>query len=59
MSYLEQSLDAALLSNATAVNAAGSNGAIVGSLEGAAGLESAQPDSKSFAKEAQGLATSD
>ena len=44
MSYLEQSLDAALLSNATAVNAAGSNGAIVGSLEGAAGLESAQPE---------------
>ena len=63
MSYLDQSLDAALLSNTTAANAvaAGSNGSGVGALgshEGDACLESAQPDSKAAAKEAQGLATS-
>ena len=71
MSYLEQSLDAALLSNTTAVNAiaTGSEGSGVGvgvgvdvgaldSLEGAAGLESTQPDHQASAKESQDLATS-
>ena len=67
MSYLDQSLDAALLSNTTAVNAVavGSDGSgvgvgvgVLGSLEGAAGLESTQPDHQASAKEAQDLATS-
>ena len=63
MSYLDQSLDAALLSNTTAANAvaAGSNGSGVGALgshEGDACLEYAQPDSKADAKGALGLATS-
>ena len=57
MSYLDQSLDAALVSNTTAVNAVatGSDGSgvsvdvgvgvgVLDSLEGAAGLESTQPD---------------
>ena len=67
MSYLDQSLDAALVSNTTAVNAVatGSDGSgvsvgvgVLGSLEGAAGLESTQPDHQASAKEAQDLATS-
>ena len=69
MSYLDQSLDAALLSNTTAVNAVavGSDGSgvgvgvgvgVLGSLEGAAGLESTQPDHQASAKEAHDLATS-
>ena len=69
MSYLDQSLDAALLSNTTAVNAiaTGSDGSGVGvgvgvgvldSLEGAAGLESTQPDHQASAQESQDLATS-
>ena len=63
MSYLDQSLDAALLSNTATANAvaAGSNGSGVGALgshESDACLESAQPDSKASAKDAQGLASS-
>ena len=61
MSYLDQSLDAALLSNTTAVNAVavGSDGSgvgvgvgvgVLGSLEGAAGLESTQPDHQASAQ---------
>ncbi len=67
MSYLDQSLDAALLSNTTAVNAiaTGSDGSgvgvdvgVIGSFVGTAGLESAQTDSETSANDAQGLATS-
>ena len=67
MSYLDQSLDAALLSNTTAVNAVatGSDGSgvsvdvgVIGSFVGTAGLESAQTDSETSANDAQGLATS-
>ena len=64
MSYLDPSLDAALLLNDPAVNAvaagnAGSGVGVLGSLKGAACQESALPDSKAAAaKEAQGLATS-
>ena len=71
MSYLDQSLDAALVSNTTAVNAVatGSDGSgvsvdvgvgvgVLDSLEGAAGLESTQPDHQASAQESQDLATS-
>ena len=64
MSYLDPSLDVALLLNDPAVNAvaagnAGSGVGVLGSLKGAACQESALPDSKAAAaKEAQGLATS-
>ena len=67
MSYLDQSLDAALVSNTTAVNAVatGSDGSgisvdvgVIGSFVGTAGLESAQTDSETSANDAQGLATS-
>ena len=67
MSYLDQSLDAALLSNTTAVNAiaTGSDGSgvgvgvgVLGSREGAAGLESTQPDHQASVQESQDLATS-
>ena len=74
MSYVDQSLDAALLSSTTAVNtvavntvAVGSDGSgvgvgvgvgVLGSFAETAGLESTQTDSKDSAKEAQGLATS-
>ena len=69
MSYVDQSLDAALLSSTTAVNnvAVGNDGSgvgvdvdvgVLGSFAETAGLESAQTDSKDSAKEAQGLAAS-